>query len=71
MRILGIVLLVVGIILLAFGISASRSISSDVSNFFTGQPTDRSIWLLIGGAVSLVVGIILAAIPGRRMRGIQ
>jgi hypothetical protein len=56
-RFLGIALFVVGIILLAFGISASESVGSDFSRFFTGKPTDKAIWLMLGGIVSLVLGV--------------
>jgi hypothetical protein len=60
---LGIALLVVGIVLTILGINASESLSSDVSRFFTGAPTDKSIWLLIGGIVSGIVGLILSLKP--------
>jgi len=56
-RFLGIALFIVGIILLAFGISASESVGSDFSRFFTGKPTDKAIWLMLGGIVSLVLGV--------------
>lgn len=51
------VLLVVGVILIVMGVSAADSIGSGFSRLFTGEPTDRAIWLLIGGAVSAVVGL--------------
>jgi hypothetical protein len=54
---LGIALLAVGVLLIIFGMNASDSIGSDFSRFFTGTPTDKSIWLLIGGMMSLVVGL--------------
>jgi drug/metabolite transporter (DMT)-like permease len=57
--ILGIVLVVIGIVLVVLGISASESIVSSFSKFFTGEPSDRSIWLLLGGVVCLVVGASL------------
>lgn len=50
-------LLVGGIVLIVYGISASDSIGSDFSRFFTGNPTDKSMWLLIGGAVASAVGL--------------
>jgi hypothetical protein len=56
-RFLGLALFVVGIVLLAFGISASDSIGSEFSRFVTGKPTDKAIWLLMGGVVSLVLGV--------------
>jgi hypothetical protein len=49
--------LIVGIMLVIFGISAVESFSSDVSRFFTGAPTDRAIWLLIGGVFASVIGL--------------
>ncbi len=49
-------LLVGGIILLIYGSNASDSIGSSFSRFFTGNPTDKTVWLLIGGAVATAVG---------------
>jgi hypothetical protein len=43
--------------LIIYGISASESLGSDFSRFFTGSPTDRTLWFLIGGAVSAAVGL--------------
>lgn len=51
-------LLAGGILLLIFGVSATGSFSSDISRFFTGSPTDKAIWMLIGGAVLSVVGVV-------------
>lgn len=55
---LSVALLVVGVILFAFGLNAYHSASSDISRFFTGAPTDKALWLLIGGSVAGVVGAI-------------
>jgi hypothetical protein len=59
-RAIGPALFVVGVILIVFGLRASESIGSDISNFFTGTPTDRSMWLLLGGVAALIVGSILS-----------
>jgi hypothetical protein len=56
---LGIAMLAAGIALMVFGINASESFGSDVSRFFTGNPTDKSMWLLIGGIAAAVLGIFL------------
>jgi hypothetical protein len=56
----------VGIVLLVFGFNASHSISSDVSRFFTGNPTDKSIWFLVGGAAAVILGLVVAIRGGRR-----
>jgi hypothetical protein len=57
---IGLGLLAVGIALIAFGISASDSFSSDVSRFFTGHPTDKSMWFLLGGIAAVTVGLVAA-----------
>jgi hypothetical protein len=51
-------LLVGGIVALVYGFNASQSIGSSFSRLFTGQPTDRALWLLIGGGVALICGAV-------------
>lgn len=51
------VVLLLGVALLVFGAIESDSISSDFSRLFTGEPTDKAVWLLIGGAVATIVGV--------------
>jgi hypothetical protein len=62
-KILSLVLLAGGIVLIILGVNASNSIGSDFSRLFTGSPTDKSIWLLVGGIVAAIVG------AGGLMRG--
>lgn len=50
-------LLLLGVALLACGWDASRSLGSGVSRLFTGAPTDRALWLLIGGGLATVSGL--------------
>jgi divalent metal cation (Fe/Co/Zn/Cd) transporter len=47
-----------GILLLIFGVSASKSLGSDMSRFFTGSPTDKAIWMIIGGVVATIIGLV-------------
>ncbi len=47
-----------GVILLGFGINAYNSTSSDISRFFSGSATDKSIWMIVGGIVALVFGLV-------------
>lgn len=54
---LSIALIATGIVLLILGYRATESFSSDVSRFFTDAPTDKAIWLLIGGTAALLVGL--------------
>ena len=51
-------LLVGGIVLVVFGWNESQSVGSEVSRVFTGNPTDRSMWMLIGGGILAVIGLI-------------
>ena len=46
-----------GVVLVIFGVAATESFSSDVSRFFTGSPTDKAIWMLIGGIVAIIIGL--------------
>jgi hypothetical protein len=56
---LGIAMLAVGAALIIFGVNESDSFSSDVSRFFTGNPTDKSMWMLIAGIGTAVLGFFL------------
>jgi hypothetical protein len=56
---LGIVLVVVGVVLIVYGIDASHSVSNNVSKTFTGAPTDKTLWLLLGGIASAIIGAAL------------
>lgn len=51
-------LLAGGILLTIFGVAAMNSASSDISRFFTGAPTDKAMWLVIGGIITSVVGLV-------------
>ena len=50
-------LLAAGILLVVFGLMATTSFSSDISRFFTGSPTDKAIWMLVGGVAASIAGI--------------
>ena len=56
-KIASLALLVGGVVLMIIGINATNSFSSDVSRFFTGSPTDKAVWMLIGGVVAAGVGL--------------
>jgi hypothetical protein len=62
---IGIAMLVVGVILLVWGVNASDSLGSEISETFTGSPSDKSIWLIIGGVASGITGLGLLLFTGR------
>ncbi len=51
-------LLAGGILLVIFGVNASNSFDSSISRIFTGSPTDKAIWMMVGGVVVAVVGLL-------------
>jgi hypothetical protein len=58
-KIVSLALLAGGIVLIVIGFNATNSFSSDVSRFFTGSPTDKAVWMLIGGILAAVVGLAM------------
>jgi hypothetical protein len=65
-RIIGLVLLVVGVTLMIFGYNASQSVGERIVEGFTGHFTNQTMWFLIGGIAAIVVGAALAFWGGRR-----
>lgn len=53
---LSIALLIVGVVLLIFGINAHDSLASSAKEAVTGAPTDKSIWLIVLGIIGIIVG---------------
>jgi divalent metal cation (Fe/Co/Zn/Cd) transporter len=56
-KVVSLAIFAVGIVLVVFGVAATKSFSSDISRFFTGSPTDKAIWMLIGGIVAIFIGL--------------
>jgi hypothetical protein len=57
-KIVSLALLIGGAVLMIYGINATNSFGSDLSRFFTGSPTNKAIWMLIGGTVAVVIGLV-------------
>jgi len=55
-KIISLALLAAGIVLIVIGMNASNSVGSSFSRIFTGSPTDKTVWLLIGGVAAAAVG---------------
>lgn len=56
-KMVSLVLIVVGVVLIVLAVIAMDSFGSDVSRFFSGAPTDKSIWMLIAGVLATTVGL--------------
>ena len=57
-KIVSLALLAGGIILIVLGVNATNSFSSDISRLFTGSPTDKAMWMLIGGIIAAIIGLV-------------
>ncbi len=66
MKAIAIALLAAGVALLIWGIDANRSVGSSFSRTFTGNPTDRTMWLLAGGIGASAAGIWMLVRPQPR-----
>ena len=64
-RMLGLVLLIVGIALLLFGVNASDSVTDTVKEGLTGRYTDKTMWYIVGGGALAVLGGLLTLFGGR------
>lgn len=62
-KIISLILLAAGVALIIHGVQASDSIGSDFTRFFHGGPTNKTMWLMVGGIVLTAVG------AGGLMRG--
>lgn len=62
---IGLALLAAGIALIIYGIDASNSASSTLSRTFNGTPTDKTLWLLVGGIGAVICGAVLALRPSK------
>ncbi len=51
-------LIVAGILLLLFGLGSVDSIQNSFSRLFTGHFTDRTMWLIVGGSLCFVAGVV-------------
>tara|TARA_R110001606_G_scaffold399310_1_gene584728 strand:+ start:52653 stop:52841 length:189 start_codon:yes stop_codon:yes gene_type:complete len=59
MKIIGLILLVVGIGLALWGAQLSGSVGSQITQVVTGSDTDKVMTLYITGAASFIVGLYL------------
>ena len=66
-RIIGVLLLGLGAILIIVGLSASRSLANELSTTFFGRLTQGTMWYILGGVASVVVGLVF--VLGNRVSG--
>ena len=57
LRIASLVLLIVGVILLIWGVRASDSYDAGFARMFSGTPSAKAVFLLITGLAATVIGL--------------
>jgi hypothetical protein len=65
-RLVGLIVLVIGVILLGFGLNATDAPVDQISETLTGKYTDRTMWYLVSGGAAIVAGGLLALFGNRR-----
>ena len=65
-KIIGAILLILGVILIIRGHDIAQSVNSQVKNLFTGSPTDKVIYYYVGGAICSALGLVGIFLPGRK-----
>ena len=55
-RIVGLVILVAGVVLLIFGLSAADAPSEEIIEGVTGRYSDKTTWYIVGGIAGAVGG---------------
>jgi hypothetical protein len=58
-KILGLALLVLGVVLIYFGINATEAPMEQIAESLTGKYSDETMYYLIGGGISAVLGLVL------------
>ena len=59
--ILGVTVVVLGVVLVMHGLGAYDSAASGVSRLVTGMPADKTLWLLAGGVLAILLGMSITA----------
>jgi hypothetical protein len=57
--VIGLIILVIGLFLVAFGLKGSQTWTNKVVEGVTGHYTKHTRWLLIGGSILVLIGGIL------------
>jgi uncharacterized membrane protein len=64
-RIVGLVLLVIGVALLVIGMNSSHSVADQVSDTFRGRFTQATTWYILGGIAAGSLGLLLVLAGSR------
>jgi hypothetical protein len=57
-KLIGLVCLILGVMLLAWAHDSAQAFDSRVTNFITGNPTNRTMYLYAGGTALAISGLV-------------
>lgn len=66
MRILGLVILIVGLVILGFGLSSSQALTEKVVESVSGRYSSTTMWYIVGGIAMVIGGGALAIFAGKK-----
>ncbi len=58
-KIIGIVLLVAGVAAIVWGYNQSQTVGGQITEAFSGSPSDEILIYYIGGAIAALIGIFI------------
>ena len=58
LSLIGVIILLIGVFLIAFGLRGTQTLTNKVVEGVTGHYTKRTTWFLIGGGVLILIGLI-------------
>ena len=56
-KLIGIILLVIGVILVGWGFNEAGSFGGKLSSAISGSPGDRVLWFYVAGVVCILIGL--------------
>jgi hypothetical protein len=56
---IGLLILIIGAFLIGFGFQKTQTLTNKVIEGVTGHYTQRTIWILVGGGLLILIGAIL------------
>jgi LPXTG-motif cell wall-anchored protein len=65
-RLLGLIILVIGLVLLGFGWNASHAVTERVMENMTGRYTENTMWYIISGIAMTIGGGALFLLGGKK-----
>jgi len=66
-KLLSLLLIVGGVIAFTKGFTESRTFNSVLSKWVSGAPSDKAIWLMVGGGLGVFVGLF-GLLGGKKRR---